>query len=115
MNRSLILALALALPAATVLSAADATAQQRGQRFFARADTNKDGAVDQQEATALRAKLFDRLDQNKDGTVTQEEAETAKRRVREKATGSGQTAFQRADADKDGKVTVWEFRGRRYY
>jgi len=52
LNRSLILALALALPAAVVLSAADAAAQQRGQRFFTRADTNGDGAVSQEEFAA---------------------------------------------------------------
>jgi Ca2+-binding EF-hand superfamily protein len=50
--------------------------------MFAAADTNKDGRVSLQEATAAGAAHFDRLDTNHDGTVTPDEMRAAHKAMR---------------------------------
>jgi len=50
--------------------------------MFAEADTNKDGRVSLQEATAAAAAHFDRLDTNHDGTLTPDEMRAAHKAMR---------------------------------
>jgi Ca2+-binding EF-hand superfamily protein len=47
--------------------------EKRGERLFERADANKDGAVDANEADALAAAHFAKLDANHDGVIVKDE------------------------------------------
>jgi len=50
--------------------------------MFSAADTNKDGRVSLQEATAAAATHFDKLDANHDGTLTPDEMRAAHKAMR---------------------------------
>jgi len=63
----------------------------------AKADTNGDGKITLDEATAKLKTHFTEADKNKDGTITT--AELGDR---------GKRMFERADANKDAKVTLAE-------
>src|SRR5690349_1438104 len=88
MIRKSILLAALVTLAPAVLLAADPAAttppagRPHGQgQWFSRLDTNHDGAISKDEATAAAQarvqKMFDRLDANHDGLITQEEMRAA--------------------------------------
>jgi Ca2+-binding EF-hand superfamily protein len=50
----------------------------RGERMFARLDTNGDGAIDREEFRAQAAQRFDRVDTNKDGKIDAAERQAAR-------------------------------------
>jgi Ca2+-binding EF-hand superfamily protein len=50
----------------------------RGERMFARLDTNGDGAIDREEFRAQAAQRFDRMDTNKDGKIDAAERQAAR-------------------------------------
>lgn len=51
--------------------------------FFERLDANGDGAIDETEIRAMRARAFDRADANGDGVLTEAERSAARERMRE--------------------------------
>ncbi len=53
-----------------------------GGRMFAMADTDKDGRISLQEATAATMKRFDSADANRDGVVTREERQQRRQQRR---------------------------------
>jgi Ca2+-binding EF-hand superfamily protein len=59
---------------------------------------------DVQEWRERKEARFKEIDANGDGNVTEEEFLTFMKK-----------RYEESDRDKDGKVSVWEFRGRRYY
>lgn len=50
----------------------------RGERMFARLDTNSDGVIDREEYRAQAAQRFDRMDTNKDGKIDAAERQAAR-------------------------------------
>ena len=50
----------------------------RGERMFARLDTNGDGVIDREEFRAQAAQRFDRMDTNKDGKIDAAERQAAR-------------------------------------
>ncbi len=50
----------------------------RGERMFARMDTNGDGVIDREEYRAQAMRRFDRLDTNKDGKIDPAERQAAR-------------------------------------
>ncbi len=50
----------------------------RGERMFARLDTNGDGVIDRAEFRAQAAQRFDRMDTNKDGKIDAAERQAAR-------------------------------------
>ena len=46
---------------------------KRGERFFAKLDTNGDGAIDASESASKAQHIFARMDDNGDGVVTEDE------------------------------------------
>ena len=74
-------------------------------KFFAEADTNKDGKVDAAEMTAYRDKMFAEANSDgKDGITIQEFEPWFWKQHREMMV----RAFQRLDADGDGQITKAE-------
>ena len=55
----------------------------RGERMFARLDTNSDGVIDREEYRALAAQRFDRMDTNKDGKIDAAERQAARDAMRQ--------------------------------
>ncbi|HHK74112.1 MAG TPA: hypothetical protein ENJ57_02985 [Rhizobiales bacterium] len=103
------------------------------ERFFEKADANKDGVITRKEAEAVKSALFAKFDTNGDGVVNAAEIdkglEDRLNQIRIKmrymllarldANGDGQVSkeefdkpglrrFDRADLDHDGKVTRQE-------
>lgn len=74
-------------------------AEAKGKGYFDKKDTNKDGALSQDEFVNAKMKRFDRQDTNKDGTITKDEAKT-----------NAQNKFNKLDTNKDGKVTKEEMK-----
>lgn len=95
-TRSLLLATLLGL--STVASA------QPGP-MFEKMDRNGDGAIDGEEARAMREKAFARMDSNGDGTVTQAEIEQRRQGARQGA----DAMFAKADSNGDGALSKEEF------
>ena len=83
--------------ALSLVTAISAGALACGGGKGAKADTNGDGKITLDEATAKLKTHFNEADKNKDGVVTA--AELGDR---------GKRMFDRADANKDGKVTFAE-------
>ena len=54
-----------------------------GQKWFARADANKDGRVTLAEANATAMARFDKADANHDGTISPDERKAAHEHMRE--------------------------------
>lgn len=80
-----------------------------GERFEM-TDTDKDGALSQEELSARGDVMFAKMDTNGDGVVTSEEAvKAAEARQAERAAKRAEKRFSRLDADGDGKVTKAEF------
>lgn len=81
-------------------------AQPRG---FARADTNKDGAISREEAQARFNQRFDAMDKNHDGKVTPEEMRASRDGARAERTGQMQARmddyFKRVDTNHDGRLS----------
>jgi len=93
--------LASALPftgKAQALRAPEASAKNREERRFSRADKNKDGRIEAEEIFAARRKAFAKLDANGNGALSFEEWAT-------KTIGK----FQGADKDRSGFLTPAEY------
>jgi Ca2+-binding EF-hand superfamily protein len=77
-----------------------------------RADTDGDGRVSRDEATAAgaerSAKWFDKLDLDKDGFVTQEETRQARETRRSDMREKAEEHFKAADANADGQLSLDE-------
>lgn len=73
-------AFALSAGAATAEPNADRKAkmEQRAQKHMEKVDTNKDGNISREEATAAAMKRFDRMDLNGDGQITPQERQDMK-------------------------------------
>lgn len=69
--KTLLIALALAVPSAAV--AQDGPPPPRGGGMMMRADTDGDGVITRDEAIAQATERFDRLDLNRDGRLTRDE------------------------------------------
>jgi hypothetical protein len=61
----------------------------RGERMFARLDTNGDGAIDRAEFRAQAAQRFDRMDTNKDGKIDAAERQAARDAMEQMRGGRG--------------------------
>jgi hypothetical protein len=85
------------ISALSLVTAVSAGALACGGGMGAKADTNGDGKISLDEATAKLKTRFSEADANKDGAVTT--AELGER---------GKRMFDRADANKDAKVTLVE-------
>lgn len=83
-------------------------------------DRNGDGAVDRQEADALRAVIFDGMDANHDGRLTKEEAgaalvalkANAKDKAAEKVAKKREDILVKLDLDKPEGIAKDEYLGR---
>jgi Ca2+-binding EF-hand superfamily protein len=116
-RKSIVLAAVLVAFAPAALLAADpASAPARGPRgdgqWFNRLDTNHDGVIAQDEATAASeariAKSFDKLDANHDGMITQEEVRAAGEARREEMKAEAAARFKAADKNGDGFLSKEE-------
>ena len=117
MIRKSVLLAALVTLAPAALLAADPAAPAPGPvhgprgdgEWFNRLDTNHDGALTRDEATAASAeriaKSFDRLDANHDGMITQEEMRAAGEARREAMKAEAQARFKSADRNGDGLLS----------
>jgi Ca2+-binding EF-hand superfamily protein len=105
-------------------------AVERVRTMFARVDANRDGAITQQEAAALRgqargarqARAFERLDANRDNMISRDEWARAEGARAERRAGRPERGGQRmamrgrmggamlraADANRDSRVTLQE-------
>lgn len=86
---------------------------ERHQRYFALADTNKDGNISREEyleAKRQRAeRKFARLDKNGDGVISSDEFASGKHRKGHWGGGDfSKKIFARMDTNKDGKITQGE-------
>jgi hypothetical protein len=83
---------------------------------FEQIDTNRDGIITREEATAARAAMFDRLDTNRDGSLTREEMRSGRglqeRRMPPRPHGRRPEGGGNADANGDGIVTRAEWDAR---
>ncbi len=70
---------AMAISSATFAEPAstDDMAKHTKKGYFAHIDTNGDGVITKDEATAAALKRFEKMDANGDGKVTKEEARAA--------------------------------------
>lgn len=89
---------------AALLGLSTAAAAQPGP-MFDKMDRNGDGAIDGEEARAMREKAFARMDSDGDGTVTQAEIEQRRQNVRQGA----DAMFSKADSNGDGALSKEEF------
>jgi Ca2+-binding EF-hand superfamily protein len=110
MIRKSVLLAALVTLAPAALLAADPAASAGGPRgegqWFNRLDTNHDGVITKDEATAASdarvAKIFDKLDTNHDGMITQDEMRAAAEARREEMQAEAAARFKAADQNGDG-------------
>ena len=113
MIRKSVLLAALVTLAPAALLAADpaATTASSGKphgegRWISQLDTNHDGAVSKEEATAAAQaridKLFAKVDTNHDGLITQEELRAAAQARRAEAKAKAAARFKAADKNGDG-------------
>lgn len=117
MNKTLSTCLALAALIAAPAMAGDAP---RGESRVMKADTNGDGRISRDEATAANsqrnAEWFDKVDRDKDGYVTSEELKEARQAWRGKSRGDRKAhmaeRFKEADANSDGKISLDEAQAR---
>src|SRR5262245_12292351 len=116
MIRKSVLLAALVTLAPAALLAADpaATTPPAGRphgegRWFSQLDTNHDGAVSKDEATANAQarvdKMFARLDTNHDGLITQEEIKAAADARRAEMKEKAAARFKAADQNGDGLLS----------
>jgi hypothetical protein len=95
---------------------------------FDQIDTNRNGIITLEEATAARAAMFDRIDTNRDGTLSAEERQASMRGLREVRVGrhggpyverptggpAGQDRRDRGNVDTNGDGVVtraeWDVR-----
>lgn len=75
-----------------------ATAANRAEKRFSRADKNKDGKIESDEIFAARHKAFAKLDTNGNGSLSFEEWAT-----------KTITKFKGADADRNGWLSAAEY------
>ena len=116
MIRKSVLLAALVTLAPAVLLAADPAAPAGGPRgegqWFNRLDTNHDGVISKDEATAASeartAKWFDKLDTNHDGMVTQDEIRAAAEARRAEMKAKAAARFKAADKNGDGFLSKEE-------
>jgi Ca2+-binding EF-hand superfamily protein len=100
---SLILAVLLSMP--SILLAGDFS--KRLDDAFKRADKDKDGTLDRNEAKGLPqvSKHFDRIDVNKSGAISLTEIKAYLKQASKSIQEKGKDAFQSADKDKNGKLS----------
>jgi Ca2+-binding EF-hand superfamily protein len=119
MIRKSVLLAALVTLAPAALLAADpaATTPPAGRphgegRWFSQLDTNHDGAVSREEATAAAQarvdKMFANLDTNHDGLITQDELRAAAEARRAEMKAKAAARFKAADANGDGLLSKEE-------
>ena len=109
-RKSILLAALVTLaPAALLAADPSATTPQAGRphgQWFNRLDTNHDGAISKDEATAAAQarvqKMFDRLDANRDGLITQDEMRAAAQARRAEMNAKADARFKAADKNGDG-------------
>ena len=102
----------LAVASAATLLPAMAFAQDIGAAFFARVDTNSDGAIDAGEILAARTARFAQLDENGDGVISEIEQMRAQDRIIRRAAALEALMarqFKRMDTNGDHAVTADEF------
>jgi len=120
MIRKSVLLAALVTLAPAALLAADpaATTPPAGGphgegRWLSQLDTNHDGAVSKEEASAAAQarvdKMFANVDANHDGLITQEELRAAAQARRAEMKAKAVARFKAADKNGDGFVTKEEF------
>ena len=75
-----------------------------------RIDTNRDGAIDREEAKAAPwlAERFDRIDANRDGSLGKAELDTAQEHHRERREERGAERFEDSDRNGDGAIDMAE-------
>ncbi len=116
MIRKSILLAALVTLAPAALFAADpaATTPPAGRphgegRWFESLDTNHDGAISKDEATAAAQariqKMFDKVDTNHDGLITQDELRAAAQARRAEMKAKAAARFKAADKNGDGLLS----------
>jgi len=73
---------------------------------FKKADKDKDGTLDKEEAKSMPrvAKNFDAIDTDKDGTVSLDEIHAAMKSMKKGMHEKGKAAFEKADKDADGTL-----------
>ncbi len=116
-RKSVLLAALVTLTPAALL-AADPVAPEpahgpRGDgEWFNRLDTNRDGAITQDEAKAASAeriaKSFERFDANHDGMITRDEMRAAGEARREEMKAEAAARFKAADKNGDGLLSKEE-------
>lgn len=102
----------LAVASTVTVPPATAAEPEIGTGFFARLDTNGDGAIDTSEIFAARAARFKQLDENGDGVISEIEQMRAQDRVLRRAAAREALMarqFKRMDANGDQAVTADEF------
>jgi len=105
------LAIATLLATPTMLLAADPS--KRLDDAFKRADKDKDGTLDREEAKALPrvSKHFNSIDADKDGTVSKDEIKVYMKQAAKSMQEKSKEAFEAADKDKDGTLSREEAKG----
>jgi Ca2+-binding EF-hand superfamily protein len=104
--------IAAALSAVTVLGLATAPVyaekdpQAKVEKLMGKFDTNQDGQITQEEASAVRAEFFTEADTNKDGALNLDEYKIAKEKKQEKRFNK---YFAKVDVDKSGDLNLTEF------
>jgi len=101
------------------------TENQRGEKVFAKMDTDSDGAISKAEFEAFKegktnkngepvdgAKRFEKLDANSDGKITEAEFKEAQENKPQRAEGpkDGSKMFEKMDSDKNNLVDFSEFK-----
>ena len=114
-RKSVLLAALITLAPAVLLAAnpaAPAGAPRGEGQWFNRLDTNHDGVITKEEATAASdariAKTFDALDTNHDGMITQDEMRASAEARREKMQAEAAARFKAADKNGDGLLSKEE-------
>ncbi len=116
MIRKSVLLAALVTLAPAVLLAADPAATTppgagpHGQgQWFNHLDTNHDGAISRDEATAAAQarvqSMFDKMDTNHDGLITQDEIHAAEAARRAQMKAKAEARFKAADQNGDGLLS----------
>lgn len=76
------------------------------ERFFERADANKDGVIDRSEAKLARERVFNRMDADNDGIISRKEHEDF---VMKRVQRMIERRFNRRDTNRDGTISLKEF------